>query len=982
VQFARDASSKPASMNDIILAARQQGLVSFEVVGVTYGGVMNSENLEWDYDIATETTSSASAAPDFVASWAFFTASVLFCSLGLATFVKTSRWTPLLKSDKAVALLRERSPHERPAKRFANFANVSSVYKCLSARRTKTQEKNVKSSLSSSSYSTSETSFEGDESSSSEMCSDGLSSCSRSLNSVGWQACHNNQSNRSRPIVRQSLDTSSNNITAEKEKKDSKAVIIDKRVAVEEGKAGSLQDTDVLSLHSRKSQSSSSQNKKFVELASITKKSQALEVSTEVKDVANVVSFVSRNSKSSSRSQSHKSLSLASVKDKLLVNEVLTSVARSSSDSKLVHEDDKAIILDRAAAVETETAAALQENSDALSFHSRKSQSSSRSRSNKSVNMGSVNKKSVVPEASAAVKDMFHVSSLDSRNSRSSSRSQSNQSLRLAPVNETSIVSDVSMSKISSTSYRSASFHESFDKQSNKSQSALEQILETLSNSIPKQAKEHDEVLIVEKEVELEKSPAETVKEASEAVLSHSKKKSRTQINKPLNLAPINEGSPRVEVSTSASKSLSTFMSKKLMGSKKFIGLKFLNKVFGGKSDKGTNDVGDEHAVATSAIKNGDTQPPRNLLSLADSDGISTYSNSAAQSRGGIIHNSCMDVGKNIHKNIEPLVFNKEDGNGFSHDMCMHVGERVHLCVSPKVVVEKARSQKMVGTFEDKVGQEEKVLLRKKGVSDNSKGEKIEAQKTNVILHSSLKNSGQRIYSFAPLDGARYADDKCMAVGRSVQNLGEGFYDLFHGQPKNIINANSKKEGIDRETDHGVVHNSLMTFGQSIHNLVPLDGAQGNAPGHDACTAVGRGVQNFGEGFYDLLHNINKKERIDGEREYDVYRNSLMSFGQGIQNLVPIDRSQGSALGHDACMSVGRGVQNFGEGFYDVLHRQPKKHINANSNKERVGGESNNGVVHRSLMNFGQGIHRLVPLDGEQDSALEQSKTLERGFII
>ena len=67
-------------------------------------------------------------------------------------------------------------------------------------------------------------------------------------------------------------------------------------------------------------------------------------------------------------------------------------------------------------------------------------------------------------------------------------------------------------------------------------------------------------------------------------------------------------------------------------------------------------------------------------------------------------------------------------------------------------------------------------------------------------------------------------------------------------------NTNSKSDGISGESDTGMVHSSLMSLGQGIHNILPYHDARDTGIGHDTCMAVGVGVQNVGEGFYSMMN--------------------------------------------------------------------------------------------------------------------------------
>lgn len=327
----------------------------------------------------------------------------------------------------------------------------------------------------------------------------------------------------------------------------------------------------------------------------------------------------------------------------------------------------------------------------------------------------------------------------------------------------------------SSRSHKTAACQTSFDKQSNRSQSsALDQVLKTLSNSFTTKQKteQEDDVFVGEEEL-LETGTAASVKDKSSAVSSrslNSKTSSRSKNNKPQSLAPIHETSPVTEISTTVTKSSTNSKSKKSTGSKKN-GSKIFKMVFGGgKAAKANSEIEADAVAAT-------------MLSLADSK--TTTSKCVSKSNGGIVHNSCMTIGKDVHGNVGQLL--NAEGNGVVHETCMAVGEGVHLCVSPKILIEDQKepveSLKVVSTTEAVEVQEDQVFSPKQGGDKNSNSDGIDVESSIGIIHSSLMNIGQGVHSLVPIDGTQdpaIGHDTFMAVGRGVQDFGEGFYNMLN----------------------------------------------------------------------------------------------------------------------------------------------------------------------------------------------------------
>jgi hypothetical protein len=149
-------------------------------------------------------------------------------------------------------------------------------------------------------------------------------------------------------------------------------------------------------------------------------------------------------------------------------------------------------------------------------------------------------------------------------------------------------------------------------------------------------------------------------------------------------------------------------------------------------------------------------------------------------------------------------------------------------------------------------------------------------QGTDVILH----NSGVALGEAAHKNSRQVMNKEengvvheiCMAVGEGVhlcvspKMLLEDQMDQVNlmseaNIPETIdcqlaheANTNSKSDGISGESDTGMVHSSLMSLGQGIHNILPYHDARDTGIGHDTCMAVGVGVQNVGEGFYSMMN--------------------------------------------------------------------------------------------------------------------------------
>jgi len=145
-RFAKKAGCKTASNGDILLASRQQGLMSFEVDGKIYGGRFSSENSTSDVTSGNENTDWKSSfitlpftLPTFVTSLLFLAASALFCCLGLIACCKASNESSE-KNDKSVALLDASGPIEPPTLTLTN--SFSSVAKSL-----KTSAKSLKTKI-------------------------------------------------------------------------------------------------------------------------------------------------------------------------------------------------------------------------------------------------------------------------------------------------------------------------------------------------------------------------------------------------------------------------------------------------------------------------------------------------------------------------------------------------------------------------------------------------------------------------------------------------------------------------------------------------------------------------------------------------------------------------------------------------------------------------------------------------------------------
>jgi hypothetical protein len=319
-------------------------------------------------------------------------------------------------------------------------------------------------------------------------------------------------------------------------------------------------------------------------------------------------------------------------------------------------------------------------------------------------------------------------------------KKQERESIELCRASDSTRSSSLDDSSIS-RSRKSAACQTSFDKQSNKSQSsALNRILQTLSNGVIA-AKQHN-VALADKEEVLEEGKAEAQSDSSSSSKSKTSKRSSrsTKTDKSVILAPIDEKIPTAEALPTVSKSSSNSQSKKSSVSKR-ISLKIHKMVFGGgKTGKGT-----EGAMKTAV----EYESHRNK--------------------------SFISQGTGVQKNSRQVVTTSEE-NGVVHEMCMAVGEGVHLCVSPKMLLEDQIDEVQSST--DPNISETKEF---KGATD-AMSDELHGESNNGIVHSSLINLGQGIHNILPYSETQetgIGHDTCMAVGIGVQNLGEGFYSMI-----------------------------------------------------------------------------------------------------------------------------------------------------------------------------------------------------------
>jgi hypothetical protein len=306
MKFFKKAGCKAASTDDVVLASRQRGLVSFEMNGVTYGDLSsyNDDNVTLSfYNVSEATKSTSSIAsialpfdllelPDFFTSWTFFAASALCFMLGLITCCCCK---PSVSDEKKVSLLDESLSKDPLARELSNSRN-SSINSLSSALTSLKGRVKIGSDVDS-------TKQEGESielcrvSNSTKSSSFDASSISRSRKSAACQTSFDIHSNKSQSsALNRILKTLSNGVIAATHRENEHgATLEDKEEALEEGAAEGKSDSFSSSKSKTSKQSSrSSRNDKSVSLAPIDEKTPVTEALTTV-------------SKSSSNSKSKKS---------------------------------------------------------------------------------------------------------------------------------------------------------------------------------------------------------------------------------------------------------------------------------------------------------------------------------------------------------------------------------------------------------------------------------------------------------------------------------------------------------------------------------------------------------------------------------------------------------------------------------------------------------------------------------------------------
>lgn len=136
MKFSNKAHCEIATKSDVMLAARQRGLISFEFNGISYGaGGIGQSNVEFpsktkwqssENAIGVTTTSSMSSVSSET-HFPFLILSLLFASLGLAAFVHSSA-KESKRTDKSINLLDDSGAGDDPStKSKKSFKSLASI---------------------------------------------------------------------------------------------------------------------------------------------------------------------------------------------------------------------------------------------------------------------------------------------------------------------------------------------------------------------------------------------------------------------------------------------------------------------------------------------------------------------------------------------------------------------------------------------------------------------------------------------------------------------------------------------------------------------------------------------------------------------------------------------------------------------------------------------------------------------------------------